>query len=176
MQSRHNRNPDCQSAVSQTACLRPSALFDRSQNVRHSFRLGFGPDGAFAIQAEGGRARSAEHCSTSSHSGGAMPCPPRDVVRRSICLRPPSGAMLRAPGTHALRSRIPARISATTSGLGFAPCGPPWWRRTLTAPDSMARPSIPNRSDGPSSVALLRRVDVRRQARSPLVPHWRSSL
>ena len=27
-----------------------------------------------------------------------------------------------------------AKISAMTSPFGFVPCGPPWWRRTLTAP------------------------------------------
>jgi RNA polymerase sigma factor (sigma-70 family) len=35
---------------------------------------------------------------------------------------------------YALLSRILAKISAMTSAFGFAPCGPPWWRRTLTAP------------------------------------------
>jgi hypothetical protein len=29
---------------------------------------------------------------------------------------------------------MPARISATTASFGFAPCGPPWCRRRLTAP------------------------------------------
>ena len=28
------------------------------------------------------------------------------------------------------------------SAFGFAPCGPPWWRRTLTAPASMSRPPM----------------------------------
>ncbi len=27
-------------------------------------------------------------------------------------------------------------------GLGFAPVGPPWWRRTLTARASMSRPPM----------------------------------
>ena len=43
---------------------------------------------------------------------------------------------------HALRSLILARMSATTSPFGFAPCGSPWWRRTLTAPASMSRPPM----------------------------------
>ena len=47
---------------------------------------------------------------------------------------------------HALRSFMLARISATTSAFGFAPCGPPWWRRTLTVPASMSRPPMTSRT------------------------------
>ncbi len=38
--------------------------------------------------------------------------------------------------------RMLAQLSATASAIGFAPCGPPWWRRTLTAPASMSRPPM----------------------------------
>ncbi len=56
---------------------------------------------------------------------------------------------------HARRSLMLARISATTSAFGFAPCGPPWCRRRLTAPASMSRPPMTSfvlgliRFDGP---------------------------
>lgn len=37
---------------------------------------------------------------------------------------------------------MPARISATSSAFVFAPCGPPWWSRTLTAPAFMSGPPM----------------------------------
>src|SRR5262249_32273727 len=40
---------------------------------------------------------------------------------------------------YALRSLIAAKISATTSPFGFAPCGPLLCKRTLTLPASTSR-------------------------------------
>ena len=58
------------------------------------------------------------------------------VLRFCDTSQPAQAARLRN-AAHARRSLMLARISATTSAFGFAPCGPPWCRRTETAPASI---------------------------------------
>ncbi|HMP84267.1 MAG TPA: hypothetical protein PKA41_16335 [Verrucomicrobiota bacterium] len=56
---------------------------------------------------------------------------------------------------------------ATTSPFGFSPCGPPWWRRTRTAPVSPCEVTLATNAVAQIGNLLYRRLAVGSASQQP---------